>query len=549
MELVLPRSDETLTGVTPPDSPPHGAPAAPTQRSSQPGDDPIERKRQRRVIWLLVVSAFVLLLNETTMSVAIRPIMTDLGVDAVTGQWLATSFMLTMAVVIPVTGFLLQRFNTRPVYLAAMILFCTGTLLAGLAPFFPLLVAARVVQASGTAIMLPLLMTTLMTLVAPHERGKMMGNVSMVISVAPAIGPTISGVLLNTVGWRGVFFFMLPIGLAMLGYGARTITNVSDPKPVPVDVVSVLLSAIGFGGLVYGLSEIGGEGSAGGSGSAVMIGSLACGAAGLTLFVLRQVRLQRRDAALLDLRTFRHRQFSVGLGIMAAMMASLFGAVIVLPLYLQGVLNLEPVTVGLMLLPGGLLMGLLSQVVGRLYDRVGPRVLVAPATVLVGAVLLGFSRVSEHTAPGWIVVGHILLSLGLAFVFTPLFTSSLAAVPPSLYSHASALLGTLQQVAGAAGTAMFVTIMALRTSQLSDAGLAPLQAAAGGVRTAFVAGAVLALVPIALSFLLRTPAPVDDPAGSATSGPGTGVEPAADDALRAASHPVLSKDGIGAEAE
>lgn len=433
--------------------------------------------------------------------------MAGLDVTAITGQWVSTAFLLTMAVVIPVTGFLIQRLHTRTLFIAAMSLFVTGTVVAALAPTFVVLLVARIVQACGTAIMLPLLMTTLMTLVAPDERGKMMGNVSTVISVAPAAGPMVAGVLLNLVGWRGIFWFMLPIGIAMLVFGGRTIVNVTEPKKVPIDVVSVILSAVGFGGLVYGLSRAGAgaEGAAAGQNTTIMVGCLGIGALSVTLFVLRQVRLQRRDAALLDMRTFGYRQFAVGLAIMASLMGALFGVIIVLPIYLQSVLDLAPLTVGLLLLPGGLLMGLFAQVVGRLYDRVGPRVLVVPGAALTTMVMFGFSRLSEQTSPWWVLAGHVLLSLGLAFVFTPMFTSSLGAVPPRLYSHASAMLGTLQQVAGAAGVALFVTIMSARITALTRDGVPGPQAGAGGVQAAFLAGALLSLVPLALAFLVRRP--------------------------------------------
>ncbi len=504
------------SAATRPDEAPPDATRPDATRLTATGSTPTapastSRERDRRVIWLLVVASFVVLLNETTMSVALRQIMASLNVDARTGQWLATAFMLTMAVVIPITGFLLQRFNTRPIFIAAMTFFCSGTLLAAVSPVFGVLLVARVIQASGTAIMLPLLMTTLMTLVAPEERGRMMGNVSMVISVAPAAGPMLAGALLDLAGWRGIFWFMLPIGVVMLFVGARLVTNVSEPQRVPIDVWSVVLSALGFGGLVYGLSRVGaGEGAAASSNTAIMVGCLVVGALGVLLFALRQTRLQRRDAALLDLRIFRFPQFTIALATMAMMMASLFGLVIVLPIYLQDVLKVSPVTVGFLLLPGGLLMGLLAQLVGRLYDRSGPRVLVLPATILATLVMFSLSRLTEHTSLWLILAAHVSLSIALAFVFTPLFTSSLAAVPPHLYSHASAALGTLQQVAGAAGTALFITIMAARTSSLAEAGQAHVQAAAGGTRAAFLAGAVLSLVPVALAFGLRKVPPPQD---------------------------------------
>ncbi|MFZ4895788.1 DHA2 family efflux MFS transporter permease subunit [Plantibacter sp. Mn2098] len=460
--------------------------------------------RNSRVIWLLLAATFVVILNETIMSVAIRELMVDLHIEARDAQWLTTAFMLTMAVVIPITGFLLQRFETRPIFIAAMSLFSAGTLLAALSPGFGLLVVARVVQASGTAIMLPLLMTTIMTLVPAASRGRTMGNVSIVISVAPAIGPTISGIILNTLTWRWMFWLVLPIALVMLVIGIRRVENVSEPKLVPIDVLSVVLSAFGFGGLIYGLSQIG----ATTDGSALpMWISLGTGVVALALFILRQLRLQRGDRALLDLRTFRSLNFTVAISMMVASMIALFGTLILLPIYLQEVLHLEPVQTGLLLLPGGLLMGLLAPFVGRLYDRVGPAPLVIPGSIIVSGVLWGLTMVTDHTPPLFLLAAHLILSLGLALLFTPLFTSALGAVKPQLYSHASAIVGTVQQVAGAAGTALFVTIMAAGTAAGTAGGASLEAAAAGGVRSAFFAGAIISMFAIVGACFLRKAAP------------------------------------------
>ncbi|AMB59025.1 MDR family MFS transporter [Microterricola viridarii] len=468
--------------------------------------DPAVERRNNKVIWLLVASTFVVFLNETTMGVALRPIMESLHVDERAGQWLTTAFLLTMAVVIPITGYLLQRFNTRPIYIAAMSLFTVGTAIAFLAPSFEVLLAARVVQASGTAIMMPLLMTTLMTLVPPHHRGKMMGNVSIVMSVAPAIGPTFSGLMLNSFGWRGIFGVMLPIGLAMLAYGMRKVENVSTPTKVPLDLLSVVLSAIGFGGLIYGLSAVGATST--GAVNPAIVGLIGGGIA-LVLFVLRQLQLQRRDQALLDLRTFRFPQFTISLGMMLVMMASLFGVIIVLPLFMLGVLELDPVTAGLLLLPGGILMGVIAPFVGRLFDRFGPRPLLVPGTILVSAVLWTLTIVDENTSIWFLLAAHMVMSFGLALIFTPLFTSALGAVTPRFYSHASAMLSTLQQLAGAAGTALFITVLASQTAQLLAGGAAADAAAAGGTRAAFTIGAIISMFAIVGAFFVKKPADME----------------------------------------
>jgi DHA2 family lincomycin resistance protein-like MFS transporter len=457
--------------------------------------------RNRLVIGLLLVSTFVVFLNETIMSVAIPHLMGDLGVTAGAAQWLTTAFLLTMAVVIPITGFLLQRLNTRPMFILAMSVFSVGTLVCALAPGLELLIAGRVVQAIGTAIMMPLLMTTVMTLVPPEGRGKTMGNISIVMSVAPAIGPTIGGFILANFDWRYMFYFTLPIALLTLIIGSVRIRNVSTPRFAPLDVLSVILSALAFGGLVYGLSSIG-EGAEHGS-AIPSWAPIAVGLVGMAIFAWRQTSLQ--DRALLDLRTLQHRNYTMSLITMAIAMVALLGSSILLPIYTQSVLGLDTLQTGMILLPGGLLMGLFGPVVGRLYDRFGPRPLLVPGVVAVSAVMWALTLVGS-TTPVWaVVVGHIVLSLGLAFTFTPLFTASMSSVPAPLYSHASAILGSVQQVAGAAGIALFVAVMSLQGAAAAAAGADGVEALASGIRSGFLCGAVISLLMVVAAIFVRKP--------------------------------------------
>lgn len=482
------------------------APAAPHH--------PSHAARNRLVISLLLVSTFVVILNETIMSVALPRLMADLGVTASAVQWLTTAFLLTMAVVIPVTGFLLQRLNTRPVFMLAMSIFSAGTLVCALAPGLEFLVFGRIVQAIGTAIMLPLLMTTVMTLVPPESRGKTMGNISIVISVAPALGPTISGLILNYLDWRWMFILVLPIALGALALGAWRMQNVTTPRYAPLDILSVIFSAVAFGGLVYGLSTLGemaGEGGAMPGWVPVAVGALA-----MIVFIWRQLALQKADRALLDLRTFRSKNFAIAVTMMAICMGSLFGTVILLPIYLQNVLGLDTLQTGLLLLPGGLIMGLLAPSVGRLYDRYGATKLLVPGAIIVAAVMWALTLVDQNTTVIALLIGHIAISVGLALVFTPLFTASLSSVPMRLYSHGSAILGSIQQVAGAAGVALFVALMTLQTAALSGSGLPPVAALSGGIRTAFLCGAMLSLGAVVASFFVRKPA--EDPAAAGMMG-------------------------------
>ena len=459
--------------------------------------------QQRTLLRVLTIATFVVILNETIMINAIPLLMGELHISARSAQWLSSGFMLTMAVVIPVTGWFLQRVTTRAEFATAMGLFCGGTLIAGLAPAFPVLVSARVIQASGTAVMLPLLMTTLLNVVPTAQRGRVMGNVTLTISVAPALGPALSGVILQFLPWRWLFFLVLPVAALLALGGLRVMRNTGEPQPGRLDLPSVLLTAVGFGGLVYGLSQFG-PGAAQAAVPPWLL--LAVGAVGLIVFVARQLRLQRTATPLLDLRTLTHGGYVNALAIMALGFMSLMGAMILLPMYLQHVRGLSTLATGLLLMPGGLAMGLLGPPVGRRYDRLGARPLVVPGSVglVVALALMGVAAASG--GPAWLFLPqHMLLMVSLAFVFTPVFTAGLAFLPQSLYSHGSAMLGTLQQVAAAAGTALVVTVMTTRAAQLTGQGAGQDTAMSGGVQAALSVAAVIAAVALGLSFRQRTP--------------------------------------------
>ncbi|MCF8607533.1 multidrug efflux MFS transporter [Gordonia sp. HY442] len=470
------------------------------------------------VIVLLLVATFVMILNETIMSVAIPVLMVDLEITASTAQWLTTAFMLTMAVVIPTTGFLLQRFSTRAVFIAAMSLFTAGTLLAAVSPGFGILVIGRVIQASGTAVMIPLMITTVLTFIPENRRGTIMGFISIVIAVAPATGPTISGAILDHLDWRWMFYFMLPIAVVALILGIVLVRNITTPRKAPFDIASVLLSVVAFAGLIYGLNSIG-EAATGDTAVPPWL-PIVVGVVGLALFVWRQISLQATESALLDLRPFKTRTFTVGIIILLVAMAALFGAIMLLPLFMQNVWHASTMQTGLVLLPGGLVMGLIAPFVGALYDKVGPRPLVTPGAILVTIALILLTTLNAEPATSefwmftdqeWKVVGiHVLLSLGLGSMMTPLMTSALGSVPPMMYSHASAIQNTLQQLAGAAGTALFITVMTRgMTAEIND-GVDPVQAQAHGIHQAFYWGAGFAVLAVVLSLLVRRPPRTDD---------------------------------------
>ena len=450
------------------------------------------------VISILLISTFVVFLNETLLGVALPIIMQDLSITASVGQWLNTAFMLTMAVVIPTTGYLQQRFPTRVLYMAAMTAFVVGTLLGAFSPNFEILLLGRIVQAMGSAIMFPLLMTTIMDLVPEDSRGRIMGNIGIVMSVAPAMGPAVSGLILNSLNWHFLFWIMLPIGLITGTIGSLKLRSSHTVNKSSIDLPSVLLSVLAFGGLVYGLSSF--SEAARGDVAVSPWTFFGGGVLFMVVFVWRQISLAKDDRALLNLQTFKSANFSIGLTLMVVAMLVMFGYIILLPIFMQDGLGLDALTSGLVLLPGGLAMGLLSPVIGSLYDKFGARKLLIPASFFVAVVLGLFTFIGEGSTVWQITVLYLLFMVGIGFFFTPLFSMTMGAVAPHLYSHASATVGSLQQVAGAAGTAIFITVFTIAGGAASGAGVA---AVTMGTHQAFILGSIMWLITPVLAFAIR----------------------------------------------
>lgn len=442
------------------------------------------------VIAMLAASAFVMILNETVLSVALPPLMTEFGVGATTIQWLTTGFLLTMAVVIPTTGYLLSRYSIRTLFIVALTLFLLGTALAAVSPSFGVMLVARVIQAGGTAIVMPLLMTTTLTLVPPQHRGTVMGLNSIVISVGPAIGPTLSGVVIEALGWRWVFGLMVPIALIALAVGAFLMPKLGGGGRAPLDISSVLLALLGFGGVVTAVSSA----SDLANGSLVPPVAFAVGAVALVIFTARQKRLQRADKGpLLDLRPFSERNFTLSVTVLTVSFGVMLGTVVVLPIYAQSGLGMSVLATGLIMLPGGIAQGVLAPVVGRLYDMVGPKPLAVPGVVIIAIAQWWLSTIGPNTTTGQLIAMHVTFSVGMALVQTPMMTHAMSSLPLPLYGHGSAILNTLQQLAGAAGTAALIGALALGASLSELTGPA---AQIAGAKLAFAVGGSLMLIAV-----------------------------------------------------
>lgn len=452
-----------------------------------------------RVIGILSVAAFVVILNETIMSVALPRLMDEFNITEATVQWVTTAFMLTMAVIIPTTGWILTRFHLRNVYVVAMLIFTAGTLLAALAPTFLVLVMGRVVQAIGTAIMMPLLMTTVMNMVPFEKRGRTMGIVGMVISAAPALGPTTGGIILEHLDWRWMFWAVLPIAVLVLIVGRLMLSNVTETRYMKLDVISVVLSALGFSGLIYGLSSLG-EAARGVAQVPFWI-PLIIGAVSLTIFVLRQLAL--RDNAFLNIRVFAVPTYTFGMVLMITSNMAMFGTFIVLPIYIQQVLGFDAQVAGLVMLPSGVLMGVLGIFVGRIFDAVGARPLLIPGSIIGACGLWGMTTLDVDSALWSVVLWNILMAVGIGMLMGPIMTSALSSLPGSLYQHGSAIFSTLQQVAAAGGTALYITVMSVAAVVGAGRGEEPLTAQMTGMHNALVWGALLMLIPVIGSWFFR----------------------------------------------
>lgn len=474
----------------------------PAATSAKPGAGPagqLSGKALTGIIASLALAAFMMILNETVLTVALPGIMQDMSISASTGQWLTTGFLLTLSVVIPTTGFLLQRFAHRSLFFFAIISFIVGTAIAVVAPSFGFLLLGRIVQAVGTAIILPLLMTITLTLVPVRLRGTVMGLNSIVIGVAPAIGPTVSGAIVHALGWHYIFVLMLPIAVVVLVLGAIFFKLPSTARKLKVDSASVLLSALAFGFLVYGISSI--EQAA--DNATMMIASFGIGLVALALFIIRQVKLAPSGRELLNLTPFASRTFSFAIAMIMIAFGTLLGSLMIVPILLESGQGIDSLQIGIMLLPGGLAQAIASPIFGRIYDKHGPRPVLIPGAIILAAGQWMYVSVTSQSSLWMFAACHAVFSTGLGLLMTGLMSSAMASVDPRLFGHGSAIFNTAQQLGGAIGTTIFVTVMSLLSKVELDAGSELADALFSGAHISFIVGAVLATIGIAFSFMIK----------------------------------------------
>ncbi|GGJ07334.1 lincomycin resistance protein LmrB [Paenibacillus hunanensis] len=459
------------------------------------------------ILFAMLLSGFIGLFGETALNVAITPLMTLLQVGPTTIQWLTTGYLLVMGILVPVSGLLLQWFTTRQLFTTSLLFSIAGTIVAAMSPTFEVLMIARLLQAVGTALLLPLMFNTILVIFPVEKRGSAMGLIGLVIMFAPAAGPAISGLILANLSWHFIFWISLPFFIISLVFGLRFLPNISKLTKPKIDVLSIVLSTLGFGGIVYGFSSAGGHGASGsGWSSPIVIATLAIGVISLALFSIRQLRMEQ---PMIDLRAFRYPMFTIGLLLVFICMMVILSSMLILPMYLQQGMALSALTAGLVLLPGSLLNGFLSPVMGRLFDKFGPKWLVTIGLVVVAAVLFLYTNIHSTTPIAVIVTLHIFMMVGISMIMMPAQTNGLNQLPSQFYPHGTAIMNTLQQVAGAIGTALAVSILSAGQSgylsSVADPSSTTNQLAAftTGVQNAFVFAMILAVVGLLCSIFIK----------------------------------------------
>lgn len=413
-----------------------------------------QKKTPYLMLAILFVGAFVSFLNNSLLNVALPSMMVDLNIkDYSTIQWLATGYMLVSGVLIPASAFLLTRFSNRHLFITSLAIFTLGTALAAYAPNFSVLLTGRLIQAAGSSVMGPLLMNVMLISFPREKRGAAMGVFGLVMITAPAIGPTLSGYIVENYDWRLLFEMILPLAGISLLLAIWKLENVMEQnKNAKLDYFSVVLSSIGFGGLLYGFSSASSDGWT----DTIVLTTLIVGAIALIAFIVRQLKMAE---PLLDLRVYKYPMFALGSAIAIVNAVAMFSGMILTPAYVQNVRGISPLDSGLMMLPGAIVMGIMSPITGKLFDKFGPRILGVTGLVVTAISTYMLANLQIDSSHSYIILVYTLRMFGMSMVMMPIMTNGLNQLPTRLNPHGTAVNNTAQQVSGSIGTAVLVTIM------------------------------------------------------------------------------------------
>ncbi|HDY4442317.1 TPA: multidrug efflux MFS transporter [Staphylococcus aureus] len=453
----------------------------------------IDLKQRNRVIAVVMIGAFVGVLNQTLMTTILPEIMKDFTVSSSTAQWLTTIFMLVNGIMIPITAFLIERFTLRSLFFNATCFLMIGSFICMLGINFPMLLVGRSIQALGAGILMPLTQTLLFIMFPPKKRGMAMGMFGLVIGFAPAIGPTAAGWFVNIFDWRYLFLIVLLIGMVDFVFGYLSLPNITELSKPNLDKLSIIISTVSFGGLLYGFST---AGNLGWSHPMVYITIIAAIVI-LTIFIFRQLKL---ESPLLEFRVFKYNDFSLAMILIVLMFMLFIGNLTILPIYMQTMMKWSPLESGLILLPGGLIMGLLSPVTGKLFDKIGGRILsiMGMLTIMIGALLM--AQFSQNTTQLYVIISFSVTMLGNAMIMTPMTTQALNALPHQYIAHGTAMNNTIRQVSAAIGTGILVTLM---TGLGKNSSLSGSQGLIHGLDITFYVVALITFIGTIIAFFIR----------------------------------------------
>ncbi|PLT33020.1 DHA2 family efflux MFS transporter permease subunit [Bacillus sp. V5-8f] len=426
--------------------------ASPTVDQQDPGI-----RQHIPLLSILMLGLFIVFMNQTVLSVAMPRMMTDFNVGATTIQWLSTGFMLVNGALIPLSAFLIQRYGTRKLFLLAMTLFTIGTFICGIAPNFSVILIGRLIQAAGGGILQPLVMTIIMFIFPPEIRGRGMGIFGLAMMFAPAIGPTLAGWVIEHYSWRVMFYGMVPLSVIVVILAFFTLKNVLEPKPVKLDYLGASLSLLGVAALLYGVSEAGTEGWT----DLIVLSTILIGVIALVVFVVQQLR---SESPLLDFKVFKYDMFSLSNMISAIITVSMFTGLFLLPIYLQSLRGFTPLESGILMLPGALIMAVMSPVSGVLFDKLGPRPLAIVGMIITIMTTYEFTTLTPETGYSTLLVIYMIRSFGMSLLMMPIMTAGMNQLPENLNAHGTAMTNTIRQVSGAIGTSLVTTIYSNRTS-------------------------------------------------------------------------------------
>src|SRR5690625_2862781 len=459
----------------------------------------------------LIIGAFFAVLNETLLNIALTTLMQEFHITLPTVQWMATGFMLVMGIVIPISALLVQWFTTRQLFISVMVVFTIGTSISAMAPNFTILLVGRLIQAIGTGLLMPIIFNVFLLLYPPHKRGKIMGLVGLVFMFAPAIGPTLSGIIVEYLGWRYLFITVIPFALFSIVFAYKFLIDVGEVTKPKIDIPSILLSSIGFGTIIYGFSSAG-ESQEGFLSPHVYL-TIIIGVISIVLFSLRQFKL---NDPMMNLRVFKYPMYTHAVFMFLIIIMAMFASEIILPIFMQGPLALTAAAAGMILLPGSILNGAMSPFMGHMFDKFGPRVLMIPATIVLSATMFMMSQLTAST-PIWVIIlGYILLMLSVSAIMMPAQTNGLNQLPKSLYPHGTAVMTTLQPVAGAIGVSVFISIMNARQlkflneSSHSEDPATINQAMVAGVELVYFIAFIIAIIAVIMAFKVYRAKPTGD---------------------------------------